>query len=205
MTTEGYHVRSYYNCRKYIFRQVNPRVFDPQTLFHLTRSAWASITMQLMLHAFSDGDNFERGRRVLINDDKLWPMSKGCKHGPETRECYFLPLTNCKLSDVDPIEEYDAKDGSVAVLAAAKDEYDRSVRTLYSSVKSKYPRIVDDKISWSSLPGGQRDHSHVNLIAAFLAYNLQPQPWLQKEVSDDVWLIESLSNSLTVIPRLIQD
>jgi len=137
-----------------------------------------------MLQAFSDGDNFELGRRVLINDEKLWPMAKGCKHGPQTRECYFIPLTNCKISDVDPID-----DGSVAVLAGAKDEYDRSVRTLYSS-HQKYARLTNDKISWSKLPGAANDHSHTALVAAFLAYNLQPQPWLKKEI--DVRLRRSI-------------
>jgi len=139
-------------------------------------SAWASVTMQHMIHAFTDGDNFENGRRVLINDEKLWPMAKGCKHGPETRECYFLPLTNCKLSDVDPVDR-----GSAAVLAGAKDEYDRSVRTLYSSLQ-KHPRMSHDKTSWSKLPGEAGDHSQTSLTAAFLAYNLQPKPWLRKEI-----------------------
>jgi len=141
-------------------------------------SAWASITMQHLLHSFSDGDNSEGGRRILINDEKLWPMAKGCRHGPQTRECYFLELTNCKLSDVDSIEANE----SVSVLAKAKDEYDRSVRTLYSSDKSKYPRLVHDKFSWSGLPGAGQDHSQTALMAAFLAYNLQPQPWLKKEI-----------------------
>ncbi|KAL7550180.1 hypothetical protein ACHAWF_013425 [Thalassiosira exigua] len=142
-------------------------------------SAWSTVTMQHMQHAFSDGDNFELGRRLLINDEKLWPMAKGCKHRRETRECYFLPLTNCKLSDVDPIS---AGNGSVAVLKEAKDEYDRSARTLYSSTKSKYPRLVMDKTSWSGLPGLSLDHSLTSLMAAFLAYNLQPRPWLRAEI-----------------------
>jgi len=154
-------------------------------------SAWASITMQLMLHAFSDGDNFEGGRRVLINDNKLWPMAKGCKHDPQqiTRECYFLPLTNCKLSDVDPI---DAKD--TAVLNKAKDEYDHTVRTLYSSDTSKYTLLVDDKFSWSGLPGSGKDHSQIPLVSAFLAYYLRPQPWLQKEI--DLRLRRSIPSDL---------
>jgi len=140
------------------------------------RLAWASVTMQHMIHAFSDGDNFEKGRRILINDEKLWPMAKGCKHGPETRECYFSPLTNCKLSDVNPIDHE-----SSAALTTAKEEYDRSVRTLYSSLQ-RHPRLSEDKTSWSNLPGSPGDHSQTSLTAAFLAYNLQPQPWLQREI-----------------------
>jgi len=47
-------------------------------------------------------------------------MAKGCLNGPQTRECYFLPLTsNCNLSDVDDI----SSDQSV-VLKSEKDEYD---------------------------------------------------------------------------------
>ncbi|KAL3804481.1 hypothetical protein HJC23_002520 [Cyclotella cryptica] len=154
-------------------------------------SAWASVTMHHMLHAFSDGDNFTQGGRILINDDALWPMAKGCKHGPETRECYFLPFTNCNLSDVDPI---DANDGTVAVLTDAKDEYNRTVRTLYSSDTTKYARTTNDKISWSGLQGGPKDYSLTSLIAAFLAYNLQPQPWLRKEI--DQRLRRSLPSDL---------
>lgn len=145
-------------------------------------SAWASSTMHHMLHAFSDGD------RVLMADDKLWPMARGCQHGAETRECYFAPLTRCKLSDVDPIDA--TADGSAAVLARAKDEYDHSARTLYSSSTSKYPRMVEDKMKWSGLPpsvdglrgGMSGQHSQTALTAAFLAYTLDPQPWLRKEI-----------------------
>ncbi len=144
-------------------------------------SAWASITMQHMLHAFSDGDDPSAGRRIVINDNNLWPMAKGCQHGPETRECYFLPLTKCKLSDVDPI---DTKDGSVALIDQKKDNYDRSARTLYSSDTSKYARMTENKIEWTGLPGNQKDHSLTALTAAFLAYNLQPQPWLRKEIDE---------------------
>ncbi|KAL7483297.1 hypothetical protein ACHAW6_008951 [Cyclotella cf. meneghiniana] len=154
-------------------------------------SAWASVTMHHMLHAFTDGDNFTQGGRILINDDALWPMAKGCKHGPETRECYFLPFTNCNLRDVDPI---DANDGSVAVLKDTKDEYNRTVRTLYSSDTTKYARTTNDKISWSGLEGGSKDYSHSSLIAAFLAYTLQPQPWLRKEI--DQRLRRSLPSDL---------
>mmetsp|Transcript_9589 Transcript_9589/g.19889 ORF Transcript_9589/g.19889 Transcript_9589/m.19889 type:complete len:452 (+) Transcript_9589:200-1555(+) len=144
-------------------------------------SAWASITMQHMLHAFSDGDDPSAGRRVLINDNNLWPMAKGCKNGPETRECYFLPLTKCRLSDVDPI---DAKDGSVALIDQKRDDYDRSARTVYSSDTNKYARMTENKIEWTGLPGNQKDHSLTALTAAFLAYNLQPQPWLRKEIDE---------------------
>jgi len=151
-------------------------------------SAWASVTMMLMLQGFSDSDNLEHGGRVLINDEELWPMAKGCKRGPETRECYFLPLSKCKLSDADPID-----DPSVVVLAAAKDEYDRSARTVYSS-QQKYTRLTNDKISWSNLTGSSNDHSYTTLVAAFLAYNLQPQPWLKKEI--DTRLRRSLPANL---------
>lgn len=140
-------------------------------------SAWASITMQNMLHAFSDGDNPKYGRRVLLTDNKLWPMAKGCKHGPETRECYFLPLTNCQLSDADPIDG-----GSVAVLASKEDDYDRRVRTLYSA-QQRYARLTDNKVSWSHIPWRKNDFSLSSLTAHFLAYTLQPQPWLKSQIN----------------------
>ena len=140
-------------------------------------SAWASVSMHHFLHAFSDGDNASLGRRILISDEELWPMAKGCKHGPETRECYFVPFTNCNLNDVDPIN---AEETKAAVLSDAKEEYDRSVRTVYTSDTKKYPRMTEDTYSWSGLHGS--DYPKVSLVAAFLAYYLQPKPWLQKEI-----------------------
>jgi hypothetical protein len=152
-------------------------------------SAWASVTMHHFLHAFSDGDDASMGRRILISDDELWPMAKGCKHGPETRECYFLPFTNCKLDHVDAI---DTKDGSVAVLSDAKEEYNRKLRTIYTSNTAKYSRITKDTYSWSGLEG--KDYPKISLVAAFLAYYLQPQPWLKKEI--DARLRRSLPSDL---------
>merc|ERR1712232_393492 len=63
-----------------------------------------------------------------------------------------------------------------------KDEYNRSIRTLFSSSKSLYTRHVEDQTSWSNLPGKSNDHSQTSLMAAFLAYNLQPKPWLRREI-----------------------
>lgn len=155
-------------------------------------SAWASVTMHHFLHAFSDGDNSDAsnnagGRRILISDDALWPMARGCKHGSETRECYFVPFTNCKLSDVDEIGSAQ----SVA-LQDAKEEYDRSIRTVYTSNTAKYARMTKDQFGWSGLEG--KDYPKISLVAAFLAYYLQPQPWLRKEI--DARLQRSLPRDL---------
>ena len=163
------------NTKFFVLRSLQNNQEDNRGL-----SAWASVTMNHFLHAFSDGDNATLGRRILMTDDELWPMAKGCNHGPETRECYFIPFTNCNLRDVDPIN---ATDGSVAVLADVKDEYNRSVRTLYSSDTSKYARMTKDPISWSGLQAGQKgEYSKASLIAAFLAYSFQPQDWLKQEI-----------------------
>ena len=67
-------------------------------------TAWAHAGISHLLHALTDGDQFQQfGSRILITDDRLWPMAKGCENGPQTRECYFEPLTRCALSDVDEI------------------------------------------------------------------------------------------------------
>lgn len=82
-----------------------------------------------MLHAFTDGDQSSKfGSRVLITDDKLWPMAKGCLKGPETRECYFEPLKSCQLTDVDKMRTRNSY-----ILMKASDEYDQSLRTVYTS------------------------------------------------------------------------
>ena len=140
-------------------------------------SAWASITYMHAIHAFGDGDNSTLGRRVLVNDERLWPMAKNCRHGPETRECFFLPLSSCGMGDVDAPHTLNA-----AELADAKEEYDRSIRTIYSSPNSLYARNVKDQTSWSGLPGQTSDHSQTALTAAFLVYTLNPQPWLREEI-----------------------
>jgi len=67
-------------------------------------TAWGHAGSSHLLHALTDGDESATfGSRVLITDDKLWPMAKGCLHGPETRSCYFEDLTSCQLSHVDDI------------------------------------------------------------------------------------------------------
>ena len=140
-------------------------------------SAWASVSLHHFLHAASDGDDASLGRRILLQDEELWPMAKNCSNGPETRECYFEPLSNCQLRDADDIH---ASDGRVAVLSGPKEEYDRSKRTVYTSPKAKYARMVKDHYSWSNLEG--EDYPKIALVAAFLAYYLQPKPWLIKEI-----------------------
>ena len=152
-------------------------------------SAWASTSMHHFLHAFSDGDDASLGRRVLINDEALWPMAKGCKHGPETRDCYFVPISNCNIKHADSIK---ATDGSVAILKTPMEEYNRSARTVYTSNTAKYARIGSDQYSWTGLKG--RDYPKIISVAAFLAYYLQPQPWLQNEI--DKRLKRSLPNDL---------
>ena len=141
-------------------------------------SAWASITYMHAIHAFGDGDDPKLGRRVLVNDERLWPMAKNCRHGPETRECFFLPLSSCGMGDVDAI----GSSMNAAELEDAKEDYDRSIRTIYTSPSSLYARNVKDQTSWSGLPGQMSDHSQTALTAAFLAYTLNPQPWLREEI-----------------------
>ena len=112
---------------------------------------------------------------------KLLPMAKGCLNGPQTRECYFLPLTsNCNLSDVDDI----SSDQSV-VLKSEKDEYDRSKRTVYSS-NSPWFRLTKNMYSWTDIPGSDKDHSSINMLAASLAYYFRPQPWLRKQIDERI-------------------
>ncbi|KAL3789123.1 hypothetical protein ACHAWO_012656 [Cyclotella atomus] len=142
-------------------------------------SAWASVTMHHFLHAFSDGDDASSSgrRRILVADEELWPMARGCKHGTsEMRECYFVPFSNCNLSHVDSIND---SEHSVA-LKDAKQEYDRGIRTVYTSNTAKYARMTKDTYGWTGLQG--KDYPKISLVAAFLAYYLQPQPWLRQEI-----------------------
>ena len=139
-------------------------------------SAWAHAGASNLAHALTDGDSFAKfGSRVLITDNKLWPMAKGCLQGPETRECYFQPLTKCKYTDVDTGGK------NSIVLKTEKDEYDRSIRTVYTANK-RWFRLIRNKYSWTGLTGGDKDHSAITMIAASLAYYFRPQPWLQKEI-----------------------
>ena len=161
---------------------------SPSTKFFVWRSlaknekdtrgltAWAHAAMSNLLHAFTDGDQFSTsGSRVLIAEDALWPMAKGCLHGPETMECYFEPLTSCTLSNVDTTTSSNA-----TTLVNVKDEYDRSLRTIYSSQRIWY-RITDNKYSWTHLPD-EKDHSQLTLTAALIAYYFRPKLWLRHEI-----------------------
>lgn len=103
----------------------------------------------------------------------------GCEHGPETRDCYFEPLTRCPLSSVDPIDSKNKL--AVHVLSDFKEEYDRKVRTLYSTTKLWF-RTTDDAYSWTGLPGGQKAHSEISMNAAAFAYYFNPKPWLRDEI-----------------------
>jgi hypothetical protein len=163
---------------------------SPSTKFFVLRSlrkneedtrgltAWAHSGSSHLLHALTDGDKFhEFGSRILITDDLLWPMAKGCANGPETRECYFQPLTSCTLFDVDTLHTSE----KAAELKEASDEYDRNIRTLYSARKAWF-RITGKKYSWTGLSGGDVDHSSIHMVAATLAYYLRPQPYLRDEI-----------------------
>ena len=133
-------------------------------------TAWAHAGSSHMLHAFTDGDEYPKhASRVLMTDDKLWPMAKGCLHGPQTRECYFEPLSTCSLSDVDGESSRNA-----TILKDFKEEYDRSIRTLYTSNK-RWFRLVNKKYSWTNLPGNDKDHSDMQMAAASLAYYFRPK------------------------------
>jgi hypothetical protein len=170
----------------------NPKDCGNKTKFFVWRSlrnneddtrgltAWAHAGISHLFHALTDGDEYDPNRgwnsRVLLTDDELWPMARGCENGPQTRECYFLPLSHtCNLTDVDPITDIDR---SIA-LEDTKDEYDRNIRTVYSSRKIWY-RVTNDRYRWTDLPGnsGERDHSVINVVAASFAYYLRPREWL---------------------------
>jgi hypothetical protein len=157
----------------------------------------------------TDGDKFvEAGSRVLIQDEELWPMAKGtlckigqfkriysielslinncvtfqgCKHGPETRECYFEPLTYCKLSQVDPI--HSSNQSNVHVLEKFGDEYNREVRTLYTP-KKVFFRNTKDVYAWTGLPGGYKAHPEIAMNAASIAFYFNPKPWLRQEIHE---------------------
>jgi hypothetical protein len=152
-------------------------------------SAWASVTMHHFLHAFSDGDDASsslsgKPQRILVADEELWPMALGCKHGrrSETRECYFVPFSNCNLSHVDALNDSNDNNHDSVALQDAKQEYNRSIRTIYTSDTAKYARMTKDTYSWTGLKG--KDYPKISLVAAFLAYYLQPQPWLRQEIDN---------------------
>ncbi|KAL7531851.1 hypothetical protein ACHAWF_003945 [Thalassiosira exigua] len=140
-------------------------------------TAWAHAGSSHLLHALTDGEGFDQfGSRILTTDRELWPMAKGCPDGPETRDCYFEPLTNCTLSDA-------AAEGSTSVqLVKNGDEYDRSARTVYTSPDDIWFRVVRRKYSWTGLPGGDGDHSAMAMVAAALAYYLRPNAGMRKEI-----------------------
>lgn len=130
------------------------------------------------MHALTDGDQYEKyGSRVLITDDKLWPMAKNCAHGPQTRECYFEPLTKCQMSDVD---DKQLMTDSVKLLEKNMDEYDRNTRTVYLSQSDMWFRNTKRKHSWTGLPGS--DHSEMEVLAAAMAYYFRPRKWLRDEI-----------------------
>eukprot|EP00804_Cyclotella_cryptica_P027372 CCRYP_008813-RB/>CCRYP_008813-RB protein AED:0.04 eAED:0.04 QI:690/1/1/1/1/1/3/190/327 len=131
--------------------------------------------------ALTDGDQFEKfGSRILIQDETTWPMAKGCQHGPQTRECYFEPLTRCKISDVDAI---DSNNDKVHVLKDWNEEYNRAVRTLYSPQKAWF-RNTRDTYSWTGLRGGKEANSEIAMVASALAYYFNPKPWLRREIHE---------------------
>ena len=72
------------------------------------------------------------------------------------------------------------------VLQTNDEEYDRSVRTLYST-DQYFPRITKDTYSWTGLPTGS-ERSNLSpetvSVAASLAYYFRPQPWLEKEIHE---------------------
>ena len=147
-------------------------------------TAWAHAGSSNLLHAFTDADKVNSknmdskiSSRVLVQDDKLWPMAKGCINGPQTRECYFEPLTSCQMTHVD-----EKHSGNSTELRDNKDEYDRNLRTVYTSAKKRWFRLINDKYSWTGLPGSEKDHSTISMTAALLAYYFRPKPWLRDEI-----------------------
>lgn len=154
-------------------------------------TAWAHAFYSHLMHALSDGDQFKKdvvGSRIILQDDQLWPMAKGCIHKEpdgrsiQTRECYFEPVSSCKLSDVDEMDR-NPNNKAVQVLKDHNSDYDRSARTVYSS-RSIWFRITQKKFGFTGLPNG--DHSDITLSAASLAYYFRPKPWLIKEIDERI-------------------
>mmetsp|Transcript_33948 Transcript_33948/g.81234 ORF Transcript_33948/g.81234 Transcript_33948/m.81234 type:complete len:460 (+) Transcript_33948:455-1834(+) len=154
-------------------------------------TAWAHAFYSHLMHALSDGDKFEKGvvgSRIILQDDLLWPMAKGCIHKDpdgrsiQTRECYFEPLSSCKLSDVDKID-FDPKNKAVQVLKSHDSDYDRSARTVYSS-HSIWFKLTRMKFAFTGLP--KTGHSEMTISAASLAYYFRPKPWLVKEIDERI-------------------
>ena len=173
------------STRFFVLRSIRRNEKDTRGL-----TAFAHAGSSHLLHALTDGDKFKQfGSRVLITDDLLWPMAKGCEDGPETRECYFEPLTSCKLSDVDAISTSDKS----AALTDVKGEYDRSIRSLYSTRKLWY-RLTNQKYSWTGLTGGDVDHSSISMMAATLAYYLRPNAKIRQQI--DKRLRQSLPDDI---------
>ena len=154
-------------------------------------TAWAHAFYSNLMQALSDGDKFEKGiagSRIILHDDLLWPMAKGCIHKDadgmsiQTRECYFEPVSSCKLSDVDPMD-FDPNNKAVQVLNKHDSDYDRSARTVYSS-RSIWFRITKKKFSFTELPNEK--HPEIALSAASLAYYFRPKPWLIKDIDERI-------------------
>ena len=143
-------------------------------------TAWGHAGASNLLDAFTNGDTYPKfDSRVLITDDKLWPMAKGCLHGPQTRECYFEPLTSCTLAHVNNMSDT----VNSTVLKTEKDEYDRSIRTVYTSHRLWF-RLIQKKYSWTDLPGKDSDHSDITMLAASMSYYFRPKPWLIQQIDE---------------------
>ena len=175
-------------------------------------TAFAHAGISHLFHALTDGDAIVKQKseaeidgaydaavssRVLLSDDKLWPMAKGCEHGPETRDCYFEPLSStCTLKHVNNISDTQHS----FVLSKTNEEYNRSVRTIYSSQRIWY-RITENKYSWINLPSGsgsssnsEKDHSAISITAAAFAYYFRLRPWLIQEI--DARIRQSIPSDL---------
>ena len=108
-------------------------------------------------------------------------MAKGCQHGPETRECYFEPLTKCSLNNLDPKDG--PNNGNSTVLNKNGEEYDRTIRTVYTSEADIWFRPTKQKYSFPGLStANEGDHSATTMFAAALAYYFRPKPWLRTEI-----------------------
>lgn len=183
-------------------------------------TAFAHAGISHLFHALTDGDAIKHksaadgggaetvvvvvvvSSRVLLSDNKIWPMAKGCEHGPETRDCYFEPLSStCRLDHVNNISDKQHSH----VLSMTNEEYNRSVRTLYSSQRIWY-RITENKYSWIHLPAGvsesgsssssssEKDHSAISITAAAFAHYFRPRPWLIQEI--DARIRQSIPSDL---------
>jgi hypothetical protein len=81
------------------------------------------------------------------------------------------------MANVDPMDN----NKTTTVLKSHGDEYDRSIRTLYSA-QSPWWRPIKDVYAFTGLAGGQRGNPELAMVASLFAYYFNPRQWLREEI-----------------------